>query len=162
MRYFLPLMFLFLTGQVIPSSADEKLGTATVEISGETIANTKMNYLGEMLNVRLSLKGFESQDYFDIYLVIQFPDEQLWFLESQGGLFQASTFNPLLTPYVKNTLISDVEGSVLAIQIPKTIHLVGPYAVYAVLVPSGANPFDPDQWTHQIAVDQVFVNRNLK
>jgi len=165
MHRFIIFAYSFLIAIILPIAlfADENADkVATVEISGETIFNTKMNYLGELLNVRLSFKGFESQGYFDIYLAIQFPDGQLWFLESSGGLFQASIFNPLLTPYVKNTQISDVTGSVLAVQLPKDIALVGQYAVYAVLVPNGGNPFDPAQWAHQIAVDQVFVNRNLK
>lgn len=165
MRNSLALTYSLLVGitMLTAVSADEKTdGSVAVEVSGETVSGTKMNYLGELLNVNISLKGFESKGYFDIYVAIQFPGEQLWFLESSGGLFQASIFNPSLTPYVKNTQVSDVAGSVLAIQLPKNTDLVGQYEVYAVLVPSGGNPFDPAQWVHQVAADQVFINRNLK
>ena len=140
------------------ASAEDVTGTAcTARNSGSiSIGGVAVKALGGAVDVRYRLCNFDPATYFDVYVAVQLPGGDLLFLSSSGDFFGAPSFTPIgqqarPAAYRNNTLIPDMEGSVLSMFAMPLDLPTGAYTFYAVPVSKGGNVMNPSEWTGNLA-----------
>lgn len=136
---------------VCPASSGE------ISISGATVKK-----LGESMDVRYRLCNFNKTTPFDIYVAVQIPSGEMLFLSSSGSFFGAMVFTlwdgkNKPAAYLANTLVSDLEVSVLSISALPSIP-IGTYTFYAVPVLKGGNVMNSSEWIGNLASGAVTLN----
>ncbi|EDN71383.1 secreted protein [Beggiatoa sp. PS] len=123
-----------------------------------TILNAPFIEQGEVFDVKYSLKNFNKGTDFDIYVALQLPNGGMLFLQSTtGNFFDFPNFTPEVAPYLSNTRIPDLEGSVLFLDyIPLDIP-TGTYRFYAVPVLAGQDVMNGFNWIGELQIAEVTV-----
>ena len=140
------------------ASAEDLTGTnCTARNTGAIgTGSVAVKTLGGVVDVRYRLCNFDATTYFDVYVAVQPPGGELLFLTSSGNFFGTPTFTPIgqqarPAAYRSDTLIADMEGSVLSIS-PVPLNLpTGAYTFYAVPVLKGGNVMNPSEWTGNLS-----------
>lgn len=140
------------------ASAEDLTGTACTAANTGAIStgSVAVKTLGGVVDVRYRLCNFDASTYFDVYVAVQPPGGELLFLTSPGNFFGTPTFTPIgqqarPAAYRSNTLIEDMEGSVLSIS-PIPLNLpTGAYTFYAVPVLKGGNVMNPSEWAGNLS-----------
>ncbi|MFA7240742.1 MAG: hypothetical protein WC091_11565 [Sulfuricellaceae bacterium] len=121
--------------------------------SAVTVIGNATKQLGEILEVNYCLKNFNTVSKFDIYVAMQLPDNTMMYLQTTG-FFLTPIFTTRVAPYLSNTLVPDVSGSVLLAVLPQSLPL-GTYTFYAVSVQAGKDVNNPAFWVGNLDKKQV-------
>ncbi|MFA7241629.1 MAG: hypothetical protein WC091_16075 [Sulfuricellaceae bacterium] len=135
----------------------------SANLSGITIAGNSLKKSGESLDVSYCLKSFNSASKFDIYVAVQLPDGNMFFLQT-AGFFGTPSFVPLdarkvAAKYLENTLIPDRSGSVLSISTIPLELPTGTYTFYAIPVLAGKDVWNGFNWVGDLAKAEVTLSR---
>jgi len=149
------LIFILCLTIPIVTQADAKLSTSCNPLSEFNITS-----LGENAKVCFSVTDIEEQ-FVDVYLVVQPPAILETADNSKSWLFldgNDNSFHKESKVYLKNWLISNSQGTVLDQTLPQLMDLVGEHTICALLVSSGKNVFNSDNWVAKSCTALV-VNR---
>lgn len=127
--------------------------TAAISIDGGIFKQ-----VGESLNVRYCLKNFSKSSRFDIYVALQLPDGELLYMQS-AGFFGTPIFTTTMAPYLSNTLVPDMGGSVLSVaDLPMELP-TGTYTFYAIPVLTGKSVTNAFNWIGQLSQGSFTLGR---
>lgn len=151
-------IFCFATSAIAVAQEQSELTACNTLNEGMTVIG-----LGSTAEVCFLLDGFDSKsERYDVYLAVKPPQyEHLWFITSTGQLFDRNEngFSEYVKPYLANTPLSNEKGTLFEYPIPITVDMVGEYKFYAVVVRSGEDVADPDNWVGKLTQTSVFVTR---
>lgn len=129
-----------------------------------TIVGTSVKQLGEPLDVKYCLKGFNKATYFDVYVAVQIPTGEMLFLSSSGSFFGTPTFamydgKNKPAAYLAGTLVPDLDGSVLTMSVTPMNLPTGTYTFYAIPVLKGADVMNGFNWVGSLAQGKVTLTK---
>jgi len=132
-----------------PSSTNACTGTAK-NTAAITVAGGQFKLVGDSLDVQYCLRNFSKSSRFDIYVALQLPDGELLYLQS-AGFFGTPIFTATMAPYLSNTLVPDMSGSVLSVtDLPLELP-TGTYTFYAIPVLAGKSVTNAFNWIGQLS-----------
>lgn len=126
-----------------------------VEVVDTSFHDLKVKRLGESLKVRYSFRSEKQAEHVDVYIA---------YSQSQGGellFLQPASFTTQPVPYYKD-ISSSTEETILELDLPGDLNLVGEHYFYAALMKAGTDisNLEVSQWHwKELSVDQVFVSR---